>query len=71
MAQPDVMTPEQADAVFDQLENQNVSMGETVTFGDEFSPGRVNTVYPRNLPGQKVRIYCTRRSEERRVGKEC
>jgi len=60
MAQPDVMTPEQADAVFDQLENQNVSMGETVTFGDEFSPGRVNTVYPRNLPGQKVRIYCTR-----------
>lgn len=54
----DVMTPEQAEKVFDQLEN--IEMGERVEFGDDFSPGTVNVRYPNNLPGQKVRIYDTR-----------
>lgn len=54
----EVMTPEQAEKVFDQLEN--IEMGERVEFGDDFSPGTVNVRYPKNLPGQKIRIYDTR-----------
>lgn len=56
----DVMTQEQANAVFDQIDNANVSLGENVEFGDEFAPGRVNVVYPEKLPGRKVRIWDTR-----------
>jgi len=55
----EVMTQEQADAVFEQIDNNE--LGERIEFGEEFSPGTVNTVYPGNMPGQKIRIYDTRR----------